>query len=925
MGSGTDNPIETTVDTVSALSGGSINLLESDALFVDDTIVTVKRVGSNATVSDVTDALQSDLITTANGSIILRTTDGEITLNDGSATDNDGSISADGTGNILVEAIGDTRSITANADIETGSGNITVLADTDVTFTGTADLTSGGDGSIDVQATDGAILLSTTSNQNAGSGDIRFNAGTNVTLGGTATTTGSISVTAGGWIHDGDIDGGIDLVSSGLRLEAGGDIGTVGFEADNPIETTVTTVSALSGGKINILESNDLIVDDTIVTISRVAFDATVSDVTDATQSDLTTTDNGSIILRTTAGNITLNDGTAADDDGSVSAHGTGNVLIEAIGDGTSITANADIETGSGNITVLADTDVTFTGTADLTSGGDGSIDVQATDGAILLSTTSNQNAGSGDIRFNAGTNVTLGGTATTTGSISVTAGGWIHDGDIDGGIDLVSSGLRLEAGGDIGLLGSSTDNPIETNVDILSASITGTGDIHVTEIDDVVLRDVSTVNGSIVINTRNGRISIEDGDDGDNLGIRAGGNGDIDLEADSIIFDEGVSTTSGDIKAVAVDNIVQNAGAHITSTSGNIQIKTFGEFEENGSVDSDSGNVVKVAGQRATFIWNAVADVNLYYVTIEKDGQPYDTLWIYGETEWRPAYDLPFGDYQIKVCPTILSGYKDTIEFPVVRIEDPAVVSSSAIEIVPDAVAGEPLNSEVVVSENEVIDKNIQGEAEEATGASGSDMTVRLGAGSYGGSRYNTGGFEMAAPETDTGVWTVNDDNTAGEITGDITPAVSGSETMSVDNDIMGLTDDDAGPSDALPGHSVFADARAAVPAAIPGSVSSDTETTVGGYVDNSYLKALVRYGQSKGLPRNEIPDSGDAVNGMSSGLWNLWSDLSDTGSEHLFGKTSGKHNFSGLKGLMAPDPEDALYIMDTMLSGEAAVSLDK
>ncbi|NDB18781.1 MAG: hypothetical protein EB027_05920, partial [Actinobacteria bacterium] len=65
----------------------------------------------------------------------------------------------------------------------------------------------------------------------------------------------------------------------------------------------------------------------------RVKADAStfVSDSTDANQSDVRTTGaNGSIVIRSSAGSITLGDGTAAADGVAVSAHGTGNVLIQA-------------------------------------------------------------------------------------------------------------------------------------------------------------------------------------------------------------------------------------------------------------------------------------------------------------------------------------------------------------------------------------------------------------------------------------------------------------------------------------------------------------------------------------------------------------------------------------------------------------------
>src|SRR5690606_34833200 len=96
-----------------------------------------------------------------------------------------------------------------------------------------------------------------------------------------------------------------------------------------------------------------------------------------------TTAGNGSIVIRTLNGDIVLNDGTAATDDTAISAHGTGNILIEAIGAGTNLTANADIFSATGHVTILVGHDITFTATADVTTGGTGTIDIVSATGSI--------------------------------------------------------------------------------------------------------------------------------------------------------------------------------------------------------------------------------------------------------------------------------------------------------------------------------------------------------------------------------------------------------------------------------------------------------------------------------------------------------------------------------------------------------------
>ena len=68
--------------------------------------VSVTRLGSAGQASTVTDAAQSDLITSANGSIGLRTLGGGIVLNDGSAPANGVAVKADGSGQVSLQAQG---------------------------------------------------------------------------------------------------------------------------------------------------------------------------------------------------------------------------------------------------------------------------------------------------------------------------------------------------------------------------------------------------------------------------------------------------------------------------------------------------------------------------------------------------------------------------------------------------------------------------------------------------------------------------------------------------------------------------------------------------------------------------------------------------------------------------------------------------
>ena len=63
----------------------------------------------------------------SNGHIVLSTTDGSIVINEG--IDNDTGVSANGAGNVLLEANGEGRDITVNADITSSTGHLTLRAE----------------------------------------------------------------------------------------------------------------------------------------------------------------------------------------------------------------------------------------------------------------------------------------------------------------------------------------------------------------------------------------------------------------------------------------------------------------------------------------------------------------------------------------------------------------------------------------------------------------------------------------------------------------------------------------------------------------------------------------------------------------------------------------------------------------------------
>ncbi|KTT11094.1 hypothetical protein, partial [Pseudacidovorax intermedius] len=223
---------------------------------------------------------------------------GDLVLTDGTASADGNAISANGSGNVLVQAISGNVLANANADIRSGTGSISVLASGSITLSAGADVLTGAAGSIDVLATAGSVSMSTISNLTTQTGSLRVQAGTDITV-GRLSTSGNASLTAGGSLLDADANGDsvVNIVAGGLRLIAGNAIGS----GANAIETTVTTLSARAGtGGVFVTETDGLTVGDVTVSIARVGADALTTAVTDTTQSDIATTANGNVVLRST-------------------------------------------------------------------------------------------------------------------------------------------------------------------------------------------------------------------------------------------------------------------------------------------------------------------------------------------------------------------------------------------------------------------------------------------------------------------------------------------------------------------------------------------------------------------------------------------------------------------------------------------------
>ena len=553
-----------------------------------------------------------------NGAIVIRTVDGTLTAAE--------QISADGTGNIRMEAVGEGQDVVLNRMVISGSGNITVIGADAVIQNGAGDIRTGGAGTVDVQAAGGEITMADGAEARTGGGNIRYEAGAGITLGlldartagdrtgGTLTgqgTWGSVSVTAnGGGITDVDGDA-VDIYAASLRMSATGDVGTLGAGTTNAIDTEAITLAARSqtDGQLSILDGTAVTVGSVAaLTVNRVGAGGTTAGLADGDDIEgLASSAGGSIVLRTTSGTVVV--------DRAVSADTSGNILIQSQGLLKDVDLNALVASGSGNVSIIASGSVLQDGNI-VTTGGSGTLEVSA-GGSIVMGDGYRSETGDGNIRLYASENIVAGELLAGLGDVSIHAlNGDVTDADGGTGNDVTSATLRITAGGDIG---SGTD-PMETTVDTLSADAAGSGgmflvnslSVAVAQVgvvpanrvqadgtvanveDDAGLSDLTTreAGGDIVLVADEGSVLLSDGGDADGRGVDAAGEGNVHVASrgsgNDVTLAARVVSGSGHITVFSSDSVVQNAD--IATGGGTVYVKAVNDLTTADGVATSTG-----------------------------------------------------------------------------------------------------------------------------------------------------------------------------------------------------------------------------------------------------------------------------------------------------------------------------------------------
>ena len=385
---------------------------------------------------------------------------------------------------------------------------------------------------MDILAGSGSFAMTSSTTLQTVDGDIRITAGDDVldqvVLGDVTAANANVSVATPGSVLD-TADTDNEVTALGLRIAAGKGVGLLSGNslsgAVNAVETAVAVLSIHVQGSdgVNILEDDALTIGDVVslvdntksVAVDTVNADATVTRHTEATQSDVVVTnvngDNGSIVIVTEAGDLTLTEGTATDDlatDGAVVAHGSGNILLNAAGAGTAIIAaeNAAIESTTGHITLSGARDITLGTSVDVITTGAGTMDIIAGSGSFAMTSSTTLQTVDGDIRITAGDDVldqvVLGDVTASNANVSVATPGSVLD-TADTDNEVTALGLRIAAGKGVGLLSgnslSGAVNAVETAVAVLSILVQGSDGVNILEDDALTIGDVV----SLVDNTK--------------------------------------------------------------------------------------------------------------------------------------------------------------------------------------------------------------------------------------------------------------------------------------------------------------------------------------------------------------------------------------------------------------------------------------
>ncbi|MBT9487892.1 MAG: LEPR-XLL domain-containing protein [Rubrivivax sp.] len=483
------SPIQLQVGTLAAniagIGAGGFFAIEADGLLVDTVgPLSINRVAADGSTAAVTDAALSDLV--SGGNLILVSSTGALEIREGDADDR----GVTGGGNTLLQALA--GGVVLGADVVSTAGHLSVLAAGDLLLNADIALERSGR-NVDLSA-GGVLTMAAGTSVTTLNSDQRLSAVGMLGIDRLVAGSGRVSLLGSSIIEVGD-DTAAEVSAAGLRLFAAD---AVGSEA-NRLEVLVGTVSArAAGGGIWLEEADALRVSDVSTTAQRVGATGTVTALVDAAQSDLVTTGgNGSIALRTLNGDIDLLDGTAPANGRSITADGSGQVLLSVNGPGAALDVGNDDLVQQGP--VFIDSNLRVQGNFVITAGAgagsgdgaitvDGSIDgnpgapldtleLHADGAAVRITGAIGASTPLDSLLIDGATDVTLEQAVTVNGDVTILASGVVT---LAGPVSLGTGTLRIVGASAIVLgnvLLGSGDLELAANSLVFNGSITGAAD----------------------------------------------------------------------------------------------------------------------------------------------------------------------------------------------------------------------------------------------------------------------------------------------------------------------------------------------------------------------------------------------------------------------------------------------------------------
>lgn len=311
------NPLRTEViDLAVGVSNGNVFVREASSVTVTSVAtVAVKRVtavGDTAWHPAVPGAALSGVVSLAENGAVVLSAEGELTVLEG--------ISGAGAGNLRLQAGG---KMELQADVDGGSGHMSLLAGEALRLENIARLFTSGSGTLDVEAE--SLVMEAGTGIQSQTGNLRIDVHADAVI-AKVEIGGHISLLAGSVQGVGDE---VNLTGDHLRLEVGGAVGT----AQRAVTASVNRLSTRAGA-LYLVNDQSLLLDETDeVVVQRVLAETpeTPGAERDTALNDVIVTGEGKLFLEA-SGNLTLADGTrAVSGSGTIRLMATNDLLISEV------------------------------------------------------------------------------------------------------------------------------------------------------------------------------------------------------------------------------------------------------------------------------------------------------------------------------------------------------------------------------------------------------------------------------------------------------------------------------------------------------------------------------------------------------------------------------------------------------------------